>query len=181
MSPAASRMRGFTLVEIASVLAIVATLAAVALPVYHQYVQRAQLSQLMLQVDAIATAVQIEDATGVKNLQQGATPGKAPPQLQVLPDATFAEPGGIRLLLIRAPAGFFPSSPAQARYGLVAEGRAEGDAARLRELYRVLPFAAGDKLWLAASQLAFPLIAPASSAVAPQAPSSGPAAQQARP
>ena len=134
------RALGFTLLEVASVLAIVGTLAALALPVYNQYVQRAQLSQLLLNIDGIATAVSIEDASGLKNLQLDAVPGKAPSRLRVVPDEAFQEPGGIRLLLIRAPAGFFASSPGESRYGLVAQGsRAPVDAARMRELFNALP------------------------------------------
>ncbi|WP_298931031.1 prepilin-type N-terminal cleavage/methylation domain-containing protein [uncultured Ramlibacter sp.] len=164
---------GFTLIEVMGVVAIVAALAVVAVPVYRDYVQRAQLAQLLSQIDQIATSVQVEDATGERNLQRDAKPGKAPPQLQVVADAAFSEPGGIRLLLIRAPAGFFASSPQTARYGLIADLTPPADERRLRELARALPYNAGDKLWLASGQLAFPLVDGAAPGAASARPATG--------
>jgi hypothetical protein len=64
---------------------------------------------LLVQIDQIATTVQTEDAGGLRDLQRDAQPGKSPPGLGTVPDASFSEAGGIRLLLIRAPAGFFAS------------------------------------------------------------------------
>lgn len=152
------RRRGFTLLELVVSVAVVAVLVALAVPSYRLYVERAQLAQLLLQIDQISTAVQIEDATGRRALQRGAQPGKAPPRLQVVPDAAFSEPGGLRLLLIRAPAGFFASSPSAARYGLIADLTGNASPERLAQLRQVLPFDAGDKIWLTADTLAFPLV-----------------------
>jgi type IV pilus assembly protein PilA len=150
--------RGFSLLELVLLLGVVGVLAGLAVPIYSSYVERAQLSQLLLQIDQISTAVQIEDATGVKALQRDAQPGKSPPGLGTVPDASFNEPGGLRLLLIQAPAGFFASSPRDARYGLIADLTGTADTGRLALLRGVLPFEAGDKLWLASGELAFPLV-----------------------
>jgi prepilin-type N-terminal cleavage/methylation domain-containing protein len=151
-----THQRGFTLIELMIVLAIVAVLGMVALPFYRDYVARAELSELLLHIDSIASAVQIEEASGVKNLQEGAQPGKAPAQLGV-PDAAFSEKGGIRLLLIQAPAGFFASSPNSPRYGLKADLTGAATVQRLQLLYRALPFQSGDKIWVSSAELAFPL------------------------
>lgn len=152
------RAGGWTLLELAMVAGIVAVLAAIALPLYGRYAVRASLAQLLVQVDQISTAVQIEDATGVRGLQRDAVPGKAPPGLRNVPDTSFHEPGGLRLLLIRAPAGFFATSPGEERYGLVADLTGTATQQRLYVLAEVLPFEAGDKVWLAPGQLAFPLV-----------------------
>lgn len=161
------RARGFTLLEIVLVLLTVAVLVALSVPVYSSYAQRAQLAQLLVQIDQISVAVQVEDATGVKGLQRGAQPGKSPPGLGVVPDAAFSEPGGIRLLLIQAPAGFFASSPRDPRYGLIADLTGAADVARLAQLRQALAFDNADKLWLGGGQLAFPLVARAADAVTP--------------
>lgn len=148
---------GFTLVELLVAIAVLGILAALALPAYRMYVERAQLAQILVQLDEIATAVRIEQAQGERALQQGAALGKAPPRLPSLSDSVFNEPGGIRLLLIRAPAGFFPSTPDRTRYALIADASGAASPTRLHELAHLLAFQESDKLWLTATQLAFPL------------------------
>lgn len=150
------RPRGFTLVELLIATAVVAILAALALPAYRMYVERAELSQLLIHVDEIATAVRVEDALGERALQQGATSGKSPPRLPGLTDGSFNEPGGIRLLLIWAPAGVFESDRAQ--YGLIADASGAQSPTRIHELAHLLPFGERDKVWLTPTQLAFPLM-----------------------
>lgn len=151
-------MRGWSLLELVFVLGIAGTLAAGALPFYERATQRASLSGLLVGVDQVATAVQIEEAAGAQDLHRGAAVGQAPPRLRQVPDAAFAEPGGVRLLLIRAPAGFFASAPGEERYGLVATADGDEGATRLAVLRHALPFADTDKLWLAPNALAFPLV-----------------------
>lgn len=139
-------------------VAIVGILAALALPAYRAYVERAELTQLLVQIEEIATAVRIEQAQGSQALQRGAALGKAPPRLAALTDSLFNEPGGIRLLLIHAPAGFFPSRPDRASYGLMADSAAATAMSRLPALAQILGVQPADKLWLSATQLAFPLV-----------------------
>lgn len=159
-----ARHSGFTLIELMVALAIVAILAVLALPAYRIYVVRAELAQLLVHVDQIATAVQVEDALGERRLEEGAVPGKAPPRLQVVPDASFNEPGGLRLFLIRAPKGTFQSYPDTAKYGLIADAPGAPDLMRLQQFRHVLPFVAGDKVWLTETTFAFPLVARAAEA-----------------
>lgn len=138
--------------------AVIASLVALAVPAYQGYVERAQLAQLLMQVDQISTATRIELASGERRIDTDAKPGKAPPRLQTVPDSAFNEAGGLRLQLIRAPAGFFASSPQSPRYGLVADLTGTANERRLRLLAGVLPFDAGDKVWIARDKLAFPLV-----------------------
>jgi prepilin-type N-terminal cleavage/methylation domain-containing protein len=47
--------RGFTLIELMIVVAIVGVLAAIAIPAYRDYVNRARMSEVLTAFDAIAT------------------------------------------------------------------------------------------------------------------------------
>jgi type IV pilus assembly protein PilA len=46
--------RGFTLIELMIVVAIVGVLAAIAIPAYRDYVNRAKMSEVVFAFDAIA-------------------------------------------------------------------------------------------------------------------------------
>lgn len=51
------KVKGFTLIELMIVVAIVAILAAIALPVYQDYVARSQVSECMATAGAVKTSI----------------------------------------------------------------------------------------------------------------------------
>ena len=71
--------KGFTLIELMIVVAIVAILAAIALPAYLDYLVKSRVSEAMVLADGLKVVVAENAATG-SSLDKGATliPGNSP-------------------------------------------------------------------------------------------------------
>ena len=60
----AQMQKGFTLIELMIVVAIIGILAAIALPAYHDYTARAKVSEVVLAASACRTAITEASQTG---------------------------------------------------------------------------------------------------------------------
>jgi prepilin-type N-terminal cleavage/methylation domain-containing protein len=67
---------GFTLVELIVVIAILAILAGVAIPVYSGYITKAEDAATVTKLDALQTAIQAANATGTTPVTEITVSGK---------------------------------------------------------------------------------------------------------
>jgi type IV pilus assembly protein PilA len=88
----AAAQRGFTLIELMIVVAIIGILAAVAIPAYQDYTIRARNSELILAASAARTCV--TEASQLNNAASGAG-CEAPPAGGLVASATLSNAGVI--------------------------------------------------------------------------------------
>lgn len=96
--------RGFTLIELMIVVAVIGVLASIALPQYQTYVSRVQVTRVMSEVAALRATVEncvIEGRTTVGAGASQCDPGAAGSSLMTMPAANSAAPS-----LAELPAGF---------------------------------------------------------------------------
>jgi len=95
MKKAQEQYRGFTLIELMIVVAVIGVLASIALPQYQTYISRAQVTRVMSEVGALKTAVEtcvVEGRTSVGAGNMQCDPGATGSSLMTVPAANGAAP-----------------------------------------------------------------------------------------
>lgn len=128
-TPAVYRaVRGFTLIEIVFVVVVIALLAAVALPIYSNYLARSHAAELLLKFDAVKTNMGSLISSGNVQVTCGTVPAV------VHPANLKSEYAGMDVGFEPVPGGFTPVL----RYCATLDGRGAQAVQVVKEAHTVL-------------------------------------------
>ena len=95
--------KGFTLIELMIVVAIIGILAAVAIPAYQDYTQRAQMSEAFTSVDGMKTAIaEFAQTNGAFPAAADITAGIGAPVAGKYSDAATTAATGVVIVTMKA-------------------------------------------------------------------------------